>query len=279
MTANTLAARTLADPVAFLPGVRGHDALAQQWLSQVTLRLRREVCWLWRERGLQGAPNPAGAALPPPVDRALAALDLVRYECDKRAFFADDVTARHLSDRIAAARPAISTGDEQRGSFGWVTRQLHLQPVECFVLAVALLPSVDSAAGQVIASCLNEPTRTWPTLALAQRLWDEPNELLHCFDPAHTLLRHGLFAAASGAGPNDWQAPLCVPPLVASELLFAGGALPAALEPITTAALPAGLDAAAIARVSAAVSDDAEPRRRQGMRIVPVIGAAGAPLA
>ena len=279
MTTNTLAARKLADPVAFLPGVRGHDALAQHWLSQVTLRLRREVCWLWRERGLQGAGEPAGGALPPPVDRALAALDLVRYERDKRAFFADDVTARHLSDRIAAALPAASTGGDKRGSFGWVARQLQLQPVECFVLAVALLPSVDSAAGQVIASCLNEPSRTGPTLALAQRLWDEPDELLHCFDPAHTLLRHGLLAVASGAGPNDWQAPLCVPPLVACELLFAGDALPAALEPVMAAALPAGLDAAAIARVSAAVAGDAEPRTRQGMRIVPVIGAAGAPLA
>ena len=279
MTTNRLAARSPADPVAFLPGVRGHEALAQQWLSQVTLRLRREVCWLWRERGLQGVGESAGAALPPPVDRALAALDLVRYERDKRAFFADDVTARHLSERIAAAPPTGSTGGDTRGSFGWVAQQLQLQPVECFVLAVALLPTVDSAAGQVIAACLNDPSRTGPTLGLAQRLWDEPDDVLRCFDPAHTLLRHGLLVVASGAGANDWQAPLGVPPLVASELLGFGGALPAALEPITTAAVPTGLDAAAIARVSAAVADDAEPRTRQGMRIVPVIGAVGAPLA
>jgi len=260
-----------ANPIAFLPGVRGHDALAQYWLAQVTLRLRREVCWLWRERGLQGG-EAGGAAVPPPVDRALAALELVRYERDKRAFFADDVTARHLSERIAAAAPPPA-GDT-RGSFGWVARHLQLEPVECFVLAVALLPSIDSAAGQVIASCLNEPSRTAPTLGLAQRLWDEPDALLRCFDPAHPLLRHGLLTLTLGAGPNDWHAPLSVPPLVARELLFAGGALPPALEAVAPGSLPQGLDTAAVARVMAAVGGDAP-----GMRIVPVIGAPGAPLA
>jgi hypothetical protein len=259
------------NPVAFLPGVRGQDALAQYWLGQVTLRLRREVCWLWRERGLQGG-EASGAAMPPPVDRALAALDLVRYERDKRAFFADDVTAGHLSEQIAAAAPPLA-GDT-RGSFGWVARHLRLEPVECFVFAVALLPSIDSAAGEVIASCLNEPSRTAPTLALAQRLWDEPDALLRCFDPAHPLLCHGLLTLTLGAGPNDWHAPLSVPPLVARELLFAGGPLPPALEAVTPAALPQGLEAAAIARVAAAVGSDAP-----GMCIVPVIGVPGAPLA
>jgi hypothetical protein len=278
MTANKGVAPTLGDPVAFLPGLRGDDALAQHWLSHVTLRLRREVCWLWRERGQQGAVESAASALPPPVDRALAALDLVRYEHDKRAFFADDVTARHLSERIATAPPA-STGDDQRGSFGWAARQLQLQPVECFVLAVALLPSVDSAAGQVIACCLNDPSRTMPTLALAQRLWDEPDELLRCFDPAHTLIRHGLLAVASATGSNDWQAPISVPPLVAYELLFAGDALPAALEAVETAALSEDFDAATVARVAATVADDAAAPTRQGTRIIPIIGAAGAPLA
>jgi hypothetical protein len=278
MTVNRSAAPRLANAVTFLPGAGGEDTLAQHWLTQVTLRLRREVCWLWRERGLQGADQAAGAALPPPVDRALAALDLVRYERDKRAFFANDVTARHLSDRIAAAPPPAPTGGDQRGSFGWVAGQLQLRPVECFVLAVALLPSVDSAAGQVIASCLNEPSRTAPTLALAQRLWDEPDELLHCFDPAHRLLRHGLLSPVGGAGPDDWHAALCVPTLVARELLFPGDALPAALELVVAAVLSGAPDATAMSRGSAAVAGPTD-RTRDGMRIVPVIGAAGAPLA
>jgi ATPase family protein associated with various cellular activities (AAA) len=275
MTMPTLVAHTPANPVAFTPGLRGDDEVAQYWLSHVTLRLRREICWLWRERSLQGAGESASAALPAPVDRALSALDLLRYEHDKRVFFAEDVTARHLSERIAIAPPPLAEGHERRGSFGWVTRQLELKPVECFVLAVALLPSVDSAAGQVIATCLNEPSRTAPTLALAQRLWDEPDELLHCFDPAHALLRHGLLAVS---GINDWQTPLSVSPLVARELLFAGDALPAALESVTPSMVPAGLDASAIARVSAALASDAGPRTGQGVRIIPVIGVAGAPL-
>jgi ATPase family associated with various cellular activities (AAA) len=279
MTTKTPTAFTPADPVAFVPGVRGHDALAQYWLGQVTLRLRREVSWLWRERGLQTASASPSIAVPPPVDRAVAALDLVRYEREKRAFFADDVTARYLSERIEAAEPAASTGGDRRGSFGWVASRLQLQPVERFVLAVALLPFVDSAAGQVIASCLNEPSRTSPTLALAQRLWDEPDELVHCFAPAHALLRHGLLSVGGDGGAHDWESPLVVPSLIASELLFGNDTLPAALEPITPVALPVDLDTGAITRVAAAVTADAEQCTRPGMRIVPVIGAIGAPLA
>ena len=84
------------------------------------------------------------------------------------------------------------------------------------MLALALLPAVDSAAGAVIAACLNDPGRSEPTLALAQRLWDEPDELLRCFDPAHALFRHGLLAQRTAE--LECRAP--VPALVARELLF-----------------------------------------------------------
>src|SRR5262249_19592142 len=136
----TLAASlATAEPVVFLPGSRGEDALAQYWLRQVTLRMRREVCWLWRERPLQaGEGTSATAAQPPFVDRALGTLDLSRYDRDKRAFFASDVTAAHLCERIAAPPP--STATTIRGSFAWVAQTLRLAPVECFVLATALLP-------------------------------------------------------------------------------------------------------------------------------------------
>jgi ATPase family protein associated with various cellular activities (AAA) len=277
MTASVPAALTPVDPIGFVPGVRGHDAIAQYWLAQVTLRLRREVSWLWRERALQTAaatPSP----LPPPVDRALAALDLVRYERDKRTFFTDDVTARYLSERIGAAAPAAAAAVDRRGSFAWVANELRLQSVERFVLAVALLPVVDSAAGQVIASCLNDPSRTVPTLALAQRLWDEPDEIVRCFDPAHALLRHGLLHTAGDGASHDWQSALAVPSLIASELLFDSDPLPAALVSIAPVPLPLNLDAAAVARVSAAVAVDPGSGAK-GVRIVPVVGAAGAPLA
>lgn len=271
MTTAPPAAARLAEPAGFLPGVGGHDPLAAYWLAQVTLRLRREVCWLWRERAQQGAAGMPGP-LPAPVDRALPSLDLLRYEHDRQAFHEKDATARHLGERIAAPPPAVPD-DLPRGSFGWVVRALALEPAECFVLAVALLPAVDSAAGPVIACCLNEPSRTAPTLGLAQRLWDAPDALLRCFDPAHSLLRHGLLAWGT-AGTVDWQAPLAVPPLVARELLFPGGPLPGALEAIAAGPLPAALDGTAIARAAAGVRQEA-----RGVRLLPVVGAADAPLA
>ena len=258
---NMPARMPISDPVAFLPGAHGEDRLAQYWLRQVTLRMRREVGWLWRER--PGTETKA-AALPPFADPALGALDLARYHRDKQEFFASDVTAAHLSDLIATAPPQAAV---TRGSFGWVVRELALAPVECFVLAVALMPLVDSAAGSVIAACLNDPARTDPTFALAQRLWDSPDELVRCFDPAHPLLSHGLLVAH---GSQGWNAVLAVPALVARELLFRAAELPPSLEPVAPLEDGADLPTAA-ARLAL--------RRGDRMRIVPVIGAPGAPLA
>ncbi len=235
------------EPIAFMASVQTTDRLAQHWLRQVTLRLRREVCWLWRERQAQGlvaAGDPqtlAGSSLPPFVDAALGALDIARYAQDKQDFFADDVTARHLSELIA--QPAPQGAAAQRGSFGAVVLELSLAPVEAFVLSLALLPAVDSAAGAVIATCLNEPGRGEPSLALAQRLWDAPDALLHCFDPDLALFSHGLLAQAA----QGWNAALQMPALVARELLF----------PL----------------------DAQTPSRAARRRVVPVLGAPGAPLA
>lgn len=258
-----------SEPAAFTPGLYGHDAFTAHWLAQATLRLRREIGWLWRERSLQGAGDAAGGALPPTIDRALAALDLQRYERDKRHFFSTDPTARHLGERIAASAPAGAL--PVRGSFAWLAQELALAPVDCFVLALALLPAVDAAAGAVIGSCLNETTRTAPTLALAQRLWDDPDALLHCFDPGHVLLRHGVLQ-----GSADWHAALAVPPLIARELLFAGSELPRALQRVATAAT-CDSDAATLTRAAASLqADTATPHRR---RVLPLLGTRDAPLA
>jgi hypothetical protein len=237
------------DPVVFMPGAGGRDPHARHALRAATLRLRREVGWLWRERLAQGAAGtpPADAdALPPYVDPAFGALDLARYALDKQAFFRDDTTARHLSGLIA--EPAAVEGAGRRGGFGWVVRELRLEPVEAFVLALALLPAVDAAAGAVIAACQNDPQRTEPTLALAQRLWDEPDDLLRCFDPAHRLFGHGLV----DGGAAGWQAPLRVPVVVAKELLGLG----------PDAGCPA-----------------AERGAAERRRVIPVCGAPGAALA
>ncbi|MGY4532008.1 hypothetical protein ACVW0Y_001124 [Pseudomonas sp. TE3786] len=243
----------------FVPGLQARDATAQYWLSQVSLRLRREVCWLWRERGEQGT-----AALPEAINSSLFALDLQRYQQDKQQFFASDITARYLSEQLEAAPPAASTNP---GSFAWLVEQLQLQAVECFVLALALLPSFDSAAGAVLACCQNDPQRQAPTLALAQRLWQQPDELLRCFDPGHRLFSHGVLNAIT-----SWDAPLQVPALVARELLVSGAELPAALRSISPQrqALPA----LATTRVQAALQ-----RLAQGVQVIPLLGATDAPLA
>ncbi|HOM11714.1 MAG TPA: ATP-binding protein [Rubrivivax sp.] len=235
------------EPVVFMPGAGGSDAHARHALRQATLRLRREVCWLWRERLLQGAADAAAAdpaALPPFIDPALGVLDLARYAQHKQAFFRDDPTARHLGALIAA--PAPDAGPQRRGGFGWVVRELALEPVEAFVLALALLPALDSAAGAVIATCLNDAQRGEPTLALAQRLWDEPDPVLRCFDPGHRLFAFGL---VEGGG---WNAPLRVAPVLARELL-------------------------GLAPEFGRSSPEREARARR--RVIPVLGAPGAPLA
>jgi hypothetical protein len=246
------------DPIAFLPGVHATDAGAAAWLRQVMLRLRREVCWLWRERAAQAGTDapPADAALPPFVHPALAALDFARYADDKQAFFRTDVTAMHLSRLIGEAVPADA--DVRRGGFGWAVRELALAPAETLVLALALLPAVDGAAGAVIACCLNDAQRSEPSLALAQRLWDLPDELLVCGDPAHGLVRHGLIEATSG-----WHAALRVPAIVARELLHPQQGLPPSLR-----AVP-----------DTPVRYVREPAQTDSRRIVPVVGPAGAPLA
>jgi len=44
--------------VTFLPGLAPEDPAAFWWLRQATVRLRREVCWLWHERaGQAGEPD------------------------------------------------------------------------------------------------------------------------------------------------------------------------------------------------------------------------------
>jgi len=268
MTMNTNVREAVPELVTFTPGVRGEDALAQYWLSQVTLRLRREVCWLWRERTLHHGAAQGSVALPPCGDRTVEALDLARYDAEKRAFFADNITARYLSECMAVPPPDGVL--HVRGGFGWVAEALKLGPVERFVLALGLLPSIDSACGHVIATCQNDPVRCEPTLALAQRLWDDPDALLHCFDPSHPLLRHGLLILASG--PDVWHASLSIPPMVAREMLFPGRHLPDSLEAVSKVAPPEAGASTIPARVSAALNTGGPAH----MRILPVIGEHGA---
>ncbi|MGD9614570.1 MAG: ATP-binding protein [Alphaproteobacteria bacterium] len=262
----TIAARTTKSPLGFQPGLSVADPVASHWLSQATFRLRREIAWLWHQRGTSGGSAPAGA-LPPPIDTLSDALDLARCDSDRQAFFAGDTTAAWLGDRIALPEPA--TARARPGSFAGVAEKLRLRPVDRLALALALGDVLDSARGPVIAACLNDPGATQPTLALLQRLWDAPHEVLDLLDTAHPLSATGLLDPA----PVHWHSPLQVAPMVARQLLFPEAALPGVLKPV---AAPAGNDndktlELPVARLKTRAADRAS--------LVPVIGPPGAPRA
>jgi hypothetical protein len=225
------------------------DPLCAHWLAQVTLRLRREIAWCWHERGT-GAPAQPGA-LPPITDPAQDSLDLTRFREDKRAFFANDVAARYLSEclneritaldapRLRLNRRGDQRGDD-RGDWAWLTNACALTPAAQFVLACGLAGRVDASIGAVCAACQNDLSRPWPTLALAQRLWDDPMAVAACADASHALFRYGLLSmpsAGQGRDALDWQQPLDMPPPVAQALLDPQSALPGLMR-TGDAALP-----------------------------------------
>src|SRR5437868_10967573 len=150
--------------VVFSPNLRSGDGLANYWMRQATLRLRREIAWLWHERGL-GAQQRSGE-LPPVVDRASDSLDLSRHWAEKQDFFSTDVAAKYLSEQIAIESPAASK--PTRGSFGWVARELELDDVSQFMLGLGIASAFDATFGAVIASCLNDNGRIYHNLLLAQ---------------------------------------------------------------------------------------------------------------
>jgi ATPase family associated with various cellular activities (AAA) len=259
--------------LAFTPSLRAEDALGDYWLRQVTYRLRREICWLWHERGALATSR--GETLPPFSDKLCTALDLVRYADEKKDFFARNGTARYLTALLAS--PALPEASPRQGSFAWVARELDLGRAGCFILALALLPAVDAAALTVMAACLNDPARTHPTLALAQRLWENPEEILPFGDVSHPLFRSGLIQSSGGiwrdGTASEWELPFSVPALCARVLLFNDAPIPAMLhriEPKAGGPLP---DAAKLLGTQLKVSAGA------AVRVVPVIGTKGAPLA
>jgi hypothetical protein len=264
-----------AIPIAFTPALQGEDPLGNYWLQQVTTRLRREICWLWQERGALVVEHPG--SLPPFSHKLSTALDLTRYAQEKQQFFATDETAHYLTSLLNAPPPDET--DPPRGSFTWVARELELDDAACFVFALGLLPVVDSAAGTVMAACLNDAARTYPTLALAQRLWDDPEKILALSDPAHSLFRfgllHGLASSRENNAGSEWEAPLELPAVFARLLLFRDRRWPRAfrrisIEPGDEKSLPPEAKFFA-ARLRAASLPYA-------LCVVPIVGNKGAPL-
>lgn len=203
-------------PVLMNPDLAVADPACALWLAQVTLRLRREVAWCWHQRGADAEPLPG--ALPPAGDAVQDSLDLTRFRDEKRAFFDRDIAARYLSERLAALELA-RLRPSRRGDWTWLASECALTAAAQFVLACALAGRADASIGAVCAACQNDLSRPWPTLALAQRLWDEPLAIAACADAGHALFRHGLVQLPVGRDSLDWQQPLEMPALVAQALL------------------------------------------------------------
>ena len=255
-------------PLGFQPGLAVDDALAAYWLAQATLRLRREIAWLWHERG-----GKAGT-LPPIVEDLGETLDLIRWQADRQIFFSKDTTAAWLSEQIRRTAPAVPR--PARGSFSWLVRTLRLTDVDCFTLALALGGVIDSARGSVIAACLNDTGATAPSLTLAQRLWDDPADILPLLDPAHPLAAHGIFDPA----PAAWASPLEVAPSVARQLLYADSSPPGALTPVapSPALAKTGDGGAKSSEIDLAIAR-LNTRAPNRVSLVPLSGPEGAPRA
>jgi len=260
-------------PATFLPGIETGDPLASHWLRQVTVRLRREVCWLWHERRPEVAAVPG--TLPPYTDRLATTLDFTRYTEQKAAFFRDDETAAYLSELLEAASPdGPGAPPPAAGSFAWLTRELSLEPVECFLLALGLLPAIDSTATSVIAAVLNDPAKTQPTLSLAQRLWEDPAAVLRLADRQHPLFKYAFLQPLFAAGTSEfaqleWETPLAMPAALARQLVYPEKAtLPR--NNARTAPLPEGVELT-LSRLKAAPAHQ--------VRVLPMIGSKGAPFA
>ncbi len=259
-------------PVMFSPAILTGDPLANYWLRQVTLRMRREVSWLWHERGVNTRAE--DGVLPPFIEPVQASLDMSRFSEEKRRFFQTDTTARYLSDLLRSEPPQVKSNPPQ-GSFSWVIDTLILDDLETFFLALGLAAAFDSAMGSVIAVCVNDPTKTEPSFALLQKLWDEPSEVLRVADLDHTLFRLGLLQFrgrnAVERAELNWSAPVCVTSLVAHQLLFPNATLPPCLVAIRRVE-EGEIDVTETARLVAVRLQAAEPDH---MCIVPIRGPKG----
>jgi hypothetical protein len=258
------------ETVTFSPNLRAVDECANFWMRQAVLRLRREVWWCWQERGLHAAEG--GAALPPFADKTSAALDQSRFWDEKQQFYLTDRTARYLTEQLDAPPPSPAPG--ARGSFAWAVDELRLGGAATFALALALTTAFDASMGSVIAACLNDPARTLPNLALAQKLWDNPDEILALADASHPLFRTGLVVRSlrhtHSYAETDWEAPLAVPSLVARQLLFPDASPPQGLVAL------AGKDGAGeLSETALLVALRLSSAKEEGLRVVPVSGPKG----
>ncbi|MCP4341209.1 MAG: ATP-binding protein [Desulfobulbaceae bacterium] len=251
-------------PARLTPNLGITDSSAAYWFAQVTLRLRREVAWCWHQRTPHA--DPGMGKLPPLVDAAAENLDIVRYENQKEIFFGKDPAARYLSDEIND----LQHNKDPQSCWQMVVSELDLDRAAEFVMALGLAVYLDAGLAPVFSTCMNDLNRPFATLALAQRLWDEPLQIVDCSDPDHPLCRYGLLANINnGAGGPIWHRPLDIPAIVARLLIDPEAPLPQAAQLIECAE-KRDLDRSGqmlAARLRADVNN--------GMQIVPLLGAPG----
>lgn len=218
--------RHLREFNTFSPALQAEDGVANYWMRQVTVRLRREICWRWHQQ--EGSPESV-VTVPAIADPLITSLDLSRYWQEKCQFYQTDPTAKYLTDKLISPPPVMD--HPARGGLAWVIATLGLEDVAAFVLALGLIARFDHAAGAVIATCLNDAVATQPTLALAQQLWDCPEQVLAIADPGYPLWRYGLLQSGNPAvaAGTDWQSPIVLAPCVATCLLFPDSPLPQVL--------------------------------------------------
>jgi len=139
------------------------------------------------------------------------ALERRASEEKRNGFFAEDQTARYISQQIAELGPEPQIKRAPRGSFAWVARQLHLTPGETFVTALALLAARDASAGTLFSALHADSRNRLPTLGLAQWLWHAPEQLLALTRGTHPLYRLGILEFGEKAGGDEWSAALAMP--------------------------------------------------------------------
>jgi len=261
-------------PVTFSPELQPDDELAVYWIRQVTTRLRRDVGWSLHEYCVPSAS--VGKTAPLLVEKASESLGLNRYLREKKRFFQTDPTAAYLSQQIEAVPPAEGN-DPVRGSFSWIVKTLALEDTGCFVLAMGLASAFDNAMGSVVSAILNDYSKTRPNLALAQKLWDRPEEILQVADPSHPIFRYGLVHHSGllthHGSVCDWDGAFTVPSTVANNLLFPESILPPGLEPLTH--LGDREEQTAIIENSHLIASRIHSTSDPGLRIVPILGPKG----
>jgi ATPase family associated with various cellular activities (AAA) len=183
-------------------GLAPRDEFTRAWLTQAILRMRRELCWLWRKRE--------------PIDRLAESLARRSTSLERRRFFAEDPAAHYLDQRIRETKMPLRSRSSRRGSFAWLVRDLDLSRAEIFVVALALAASRDAAAGTLIATLLGDPRLQSPTPGLAQWLWDDPHAFTSLMSPAHPLFVRGILRRVEAT--SEWNTQLSMPSLIACIL-------------------------------------------------------------